>query len=303
MIFNEIYGRYYNAVARMIRLAVDGVLTEEKMNRIAAESAFSESRLAIVPALKNQNWQLIDHEYGTPLKNQSKMPLTILEKRWLKTILLDQRIALFQIPAGELRDVEPLFEPADIVYFDRYLDGDRYDHPSYIANFYIIQQAIRERKKVKIKFWNGRNQERTNVFSPIKIEYSDKEDKFRILCAGKWDVRTINMGRVIQCVMLEERFPEELRLQARNRDTVVLELTDERNALERVMMKFAHHRKVVERIEDNRYRVELEYDIDDETDVLIQIMSFGRFLRILAPARMKEEYRDRIARQLNMLDW
>ena len=180
MIFNEIYGCYYNAVAKMISLAVDGRLTESKMNEIASEYAFEESLLTIIPALKNQDWQLIDHDFETPIENKPTMPMTTLEKRWLKTILLDPRIALFQIPMGELKDVEPLFEPGDIVYFDRYLDGDRYDHPSYIANFYIIQQAIKEHKKVRIKFWNNKNQERTHLLEPIKIEYSDKLRHFHL---------------------------------------------------------------------------------------------------------------------------
>ena len=231
MIFNEIYGCYYNAVAKMISLAVDGRLTESKMNEIASEYAFEESLLTIIPAIKKQEWQVIDHELETPIVNKPSMPMTTLEKRWLKTILLDPRIALFQIPMGELKDVEPLFEPGDIVYFDRYLDGDRYDQPSYIANFFIIQQAIKEHKKVRIKFWNNRNQERTHLLEPIKIEYSDKEDKFRVLCAGRWDIRTINMGRIIQCTRLEETFPEELCLQTRKRDTLIFELTDERRTL------------------------------------------------------------------------
>lgn len=303
MIFNEIYGCYYNAVAKMIGLAIDGRLTEGKMNEIASEHAFEESLLTIIPALKNQDWQLIDHEFETPIVNKPAMPLTTLEKRWLKTILLDPRIALFRVPMGELKDVEPLFEPGDIVYFDRYLDGDRYDHPSYIANFHIIQQAIKEHKKIRVKFWNNKNQERKHLLEPIKIEYSDKEDKFRVLCAGRWDIRTINMGRVIQCTRLEETFPEELCLQTRKRDTLVFELTDERNALERVMMKFAHHKKEIERVAEKLYRVQMEYDIEDETDVLIQIMSFGSYVKILAPDKMKEEFCKRIKKQLEMLNW
>ena len=55
------------------------------------------------------------------------MPMTELEKRWLKTILLDSRIALFLVPPKELNDVEPIFYPDDVVYFDRYLDGDKYN--------------------------------------------------------------------------------------------------------------------------------------------------------------------------------
>lgn len=303
MIFNEIYGCYYNAVAKIIGLAIDGRLTESKMNEIASEYAFEESFLTIVPALKNQDWQLVNHELETPIVNKPAMPMTTLEKRWLKTILLDPRIALFQIPQGELEKVEPLFEVGDIVYFDRYLDGDRYEEPLYIENFHTIRQAIKEHNKVKIKFWNRKNQERTQIMEPIKIEYSDKEDKFRVLCAGRWNIRTINMGRVIQCVKLDEIFPEKLCLQTRKKDTLIFELTDERDVLERAMMKFAHYKKRVEKVDDKLFHIEMEYDVEDETDVLIQIMSFGSYVKILAPDKMRKELCKRIERQLEMLNW
>lgn len=300
MIFNEIYGCYYNAVAKMIALAVDGKLTEKEMNRIASEEAFDESVLSLIPAIKQQDWQLIDENLETPIIYKPSMPMTELEKRWLKTILLDARIALFLIPSKELNDVEPLFYPDDVVYFDRYLDGDKYKAPSYIANFHIVMQAIREHRKVKIQYWNNHNQERRGTFCPVKMEYSDKEDKFRILSVGKWDLRTVNMGRVIKCELLDETFEVGLELPARKRSTLTFELTDSRNTLERVMMKFAHYKKQAERTGENTYRVEMEYDVDDETDVLIQIMSFGSTVKVIAPESIKEELVLRIKRQLSM---
>ena len=42
------------------------------MNQIASELAFEESILTIVPALKDQEWQLIDREYKTPINNALK---------------------------------------------------------------------------------------------------------------------------------------------------------------------------------------------------------------------------------------
>lgn len=303
MIFNEIYGCYYNAVAKMIALAVDKKLTEKEMYRIASEEAFDESVLSIVPAIKQQDWQLINEKLETPIISAPVMPMTKLEKRWLKTILLDPRIALFMIPSKELNDVEPLFYPEDVVYFDRYLDGDKYTQPDYIANFYIVRQAIREHRKVQIQYWNNRNQERWGTFCPVKMEYSDKEDKFRILSVGKWDVRTVNMGRVIKCELLDETFEEGLELPERKRETLTFEVTDTRNTMERAMMKFAHYKKQAERIGDNRYRVELEYDKDDETDVLIQIMSFGSAVKVISPATIQEELASRIKKQLSLSDW
>ena len=303
MIFNEIYGCYYNTVAKMLGLAVDGVLTEKEMYRIAMENAYDESVLSIIPAIKQQAWQVIDSEQNTPLLHKPYMPLTELEKRWLKTILLDPRIALFSIPIKELQDVEPLFYPDAVVYFDQYLDGDKYTDPHYIAHFHIVMKAIRENRKMRIRYWNNRNQEREGIFSPVKMEYSDKEDKFRILASGKWGFCTINMGRIIGCERLDETFDKSASLPEREKGKLIFTLIDTRNALERVMMKFAHYKKQAEKTGENTYRVEMEYDKEDETDVLIQVLSFGSAVHVLSPNTIREELTSRLQKQLFMLNW
>lgn len=305
MLFHEIYGCYYRAVAQMLNLAIEGELTEKKMYEIVAETAFEESSLIMIPALKKQEWQLLDENLHTPLKHTPDMPLTILEKRWLKTILLDKRVKLFLEPVPEnteLADTDPLFFPEDIVYFDRYVDGDDYDDPAYIANFRLIRQAIAERRKLKVTFRNGREQKRCEILEPVQLEYSDKEDKFRVLCADRQSIKTVNLGRIVQCELLEDTFPENVRLKEREKKVLKFILTDERNALERAMMKFSHYKKEVERRDAENYLVTLEYDVDDETDVLIQILSFGSYIEVTAPDRMREELRKRMERQMALID-
>lgn len=305
MLFHEIYGCYYRAVAQMLHLAAAGGLTEKKMYEIVAETAFEESSLIMIPALKKQEWQLLDENLHTPLKHTPDMPLTILEKRWLKTILLDKRVKLFLEPVlenTELADVDPLFLPEDIVYFDRYADGDDYDDPAYIANFHLIRQAIAKRRKLKVIFRNGREQKRCEILEPVQLEYSDKEDKFRVLCADRQSIKTVNLGRIVQCELLEDTFPANVRLKGREKKVLKFTLMDERNALERAMMKFSHYKKEVERRDVGNYLVTLEYDVDDETDVLIQILSFGSYIEVTAPDRMREELRKRMERQMALID-
>ncbi|MBE5871448.1 MAG: WYL domain-containing protein [Lachnospiraceae bacterium] len=303
MIFHEIYGCYYNAVARLIRLAIDGELTEEKIYTIASESAYGESFLTISEAIRSQEWQLIDANLQTPILNPPKMPLTVLEKRWLKTILTDKRAGLFSIPKQGLEDVEPLFTPEDIVHFDRYLDGDDYTSPDYIRIFRTALSAVKEHKKIRVSFVSGAGRKRSGIFLPTQIEYSDKEDKFRILCVGNREIRSINIGRILSCEKLEDCVSGGPQILKRKKERLVLELTDEKSALERAMMKFAHFKKEVERLDEHTYRVELEYDKEDETDVLIQVMSFGRFVKVLEPEAFKKNLCDRISRQLSILEW
>lgn len=298
MIFHEIYGCYYNAVAKLLDLAVEGRLTEREMYAVVNELGYEESVLNVIPALKEQRWQLVDETFATPIKKAPTLPLTELEKRWVKTILLDPRIALFQIPTGEFKNVEPLFEPGDIVYFDRYTDGDDYKSPEYIANFYILLQALREKKKVEIEFRNKYSVKKKGKYSPVSIEYSDKEDKFRLLTVEGDRLSTINIGRIVKCRRLDEPAEDNLKLPERYRKTAVFELCDERNALERTMLRFAHFEKRVERLEEKRYRVELHYDRDDETDLVIQLLSFGKYIKVLEPESLKKEICERVKRQM-----
>mgnify|MGYP000494316101 CR=1 FL=1 len=97
MLFHEIYGCYYESVARIIDQAIKGTLNEKIMHSIIQETAFSESFLTIEPALKNHQWPLLCDDMHTPVKHPSTMPLTLIEKRWLKAILLDPRIQLFDV--------------------------------------------------------------------------------------------------------------------------------------------------------------------------------------------------------------
>ena len=108
MLFSEVYGTYYNVIAELLNKAVDGELTQQTMLDIVREKGFEESVLTIPEALESQTWPLITEDYGTPLENKPTMPLTTLQKRWLKALLSDPRIKLFDPPTEGLEDVEPL---------------------------------------------------------------------------------------------------------------------------------------------------------------------------------------------------
>ena len=109
MIFNEVYGCYYNAVSKIIENAIDGELTDRKLNDLSKQYAFEESNLTIVPSIKNQQWQLIDENMKTPILNKPRMPLTMIEKRWLKTISNDSKFKLFNENTEKIDNIESLY--------------------------------------------------------------------------------------------------------------------------------------------------------------------------------------------------
>ena len=123
MLFHEIYGKYYSCVAGILKAAGEKPLTRAELNRIVNREAFGESGMVIPDALMSGQWPLL-MDMTSVLEEVPSMPLTILQKRWLKTLLLDPRAKLFDLTDTGLEDVEPLYDPKVFVYFDRYSDGD-----------------------------------------------------------------------------------------------------------------------------------------------------------------------------------
>ena len=143
MLFSEIYGTYFNTVAGILKEAVKGTLTQRRMYEIIDEKGFGESMIRIPEALSSQEWPLVSDDWSAPLKHEPAMPLTELQRRWMKALLEDPRIKLFDVSAAGLEDVEPLFRPETVVYFDQYSDGDPYEDEGYIKNFRTILKALK----------------------------------------------------------------------------------------------------------------------------------------------------------------
>ncbi|HML47810.1 MAG TPA: WYL domain-containing protein, partial [Clostridia bacterium] len=184
MLFSEVHSAYYRAVSKILTEALNGPVNPARMDEIVRQEAFSESVLAVGPALRSGEWPLLTADGGTTLRFAPSMPLTTLEKRWLKALLLDPRIALFDPPSDGLGDVEPLFDPEDVYWFDRYLDGDPYGDPAYAERFQTVLRALREGRKLRIAFMGKRGHRMQGLFIPERLEYSQKDDKFRLRTLG-----------------------------------------------------------------------------------------------------------------------
>lgn len=298
MIFSELYGAYYNTVAAILTEAVSHPVSDEEIREIIERHAFEESILSIPEAIKTERWQLIKKDGTTPIKNQPALPLSTLQKRWLKAVSCDPRVRLFGDIDINLSGVEPLFLPSDIIVFDKYSDGDHYEDANYIANFRLILDAIKNKYPLKIKTMNRKGSPVKWIVLPEYLEYSEKDDKFRLIGAGNKFGSTINLGRIISCERYEETFEINYgkRTPAKPR-SVIFELVDERNALERVFLHFAHFEKKAERIDNDQYSVTINYDKEDETEIVIRILSFGPMIKVVAPSHFINLIKQRLTAQ------
>ena len=295
MLFHEIYSSYFNVVAEVLAQACKDTLTDKRIYEIIQTKAFDESVLEIPGALK-RDWSLLTGDMKTPIKRTPTMPLTLLQKRWLKALLTDPRISLFGVPVEGLEDIEPLYSQDTFYYYDRYTNGDPFNDEKYISNFQTVLQAINEKSFLEIRtiVRGGRTQK--NMCYPWYLEYSSKDDKFRLCATDNKNTYTINMAR-ISSVKLISRPYETPALPKTRVNTLLVELVNERNALERALLHFSHLKKETVRLDNKRYQLTLHYNKDDETEMLIRILSFGPNLRVLSPDKFIELIKERLYKQ------
>lgn len=312
MLFSEIYSAYYNTVASIISCSQQEKLDSDLLFKIVKESAFPESFMTIGSALETGKWPLIKKDYSTNIQNIPTMPLSVLQKRWLKALCNDKRIRLFvndvvlERLKNQLQDVEALFNENDYYLYDKYSDGDLYDDPDYIKNFRTALEAIHQKKTISVEYTGRFGQQKRFICAPYKIEYSEKDDKFRIICNHKNSI--LNIARINSCelcndsAMFQSANLCDLELVGLSQKaTITLEIYDERKAMERVMLAFAHFEKSAVQISDDVYQLTLNYDSFDETELVVRVLSFGPMVKVLEPKCFRNLIQERISKQIELM--
>ena len=310
MLFSEIYSAYYNTVASIISCSQQGKLDSDLLFKIVKESAFPESFMTIGSALETGKWPLIKKDYSTNIQNIPTMPLSVLQKRWLKALCNDKRIRLFvsdevlECLKNQLQDVETLFNENDYYLYDKYSDGDPYDDPDYIKNFRTALEAIHQKKTISVEYTGRYGQQKRFICAPCKIEYSEKDDKFRIISKIKNRHSILNIARINSCELTENSKVDDISeedLPDNRRTSVTLEIYNERKAMERVMLAFAHFEKSAVQISDDVYQLTLNYDSFDETELVVRVLSFGPMVKVLEPESFRNLIQERISKQIELM--
>ena len=169
----------------------------------------------------------------------------------------------------------------------------------YIKKFRVILEAIRNGTQIKFEMTNRFGKPMFVRCHPKRIEYSEKDDKFRVVTAGWHAVSTVNIAKMRSCVHYTG--PKTLEGEEREvqYDTMTLKVLDERNALERVMLHFAHFEKQAEKLDKKHYLVKIKYALADETEMVIRILSFGPLVEVIGSENFRNLVIERLKKQKN----
>ena len=124
------------------------------------------------------------------------------------------------------------------------------------------------------------------------------KDKFRLYAQSTTDTEwaellRLNIVRILDCKLLDETIPLVPEAKTR-RESVVIELVDDENTLERAMFHFSFLEKKTERLEIGKFRITLYSANADKTEILIRILSFGHQLNVVSEGYIREELTARL---------
>lgn len=307
-LFSEINCAYFNVTEKILRRKT---VTISDIREIIGRNGFSETMLFLEPELigKNSIGLLTEQDgiYTSILKNEQHIPLTEVQKRWLCAVLNDKKSSLFldkeqKAELYELLGAEPLFDGGFIRFFDRFTDGDDFEDESYIRNFRNILRSIHENRLVRISFQTRKGARVTHYFLPEKLEYSSKNDKFRVHVIRYNKTQPVERGIInlsqITSSELTDIIAENRLYKTPSKKEVTVKVHNERNAINRFMMEFAE----LERISDfddttKECTVTMKYDAKDETEILIRILSFGPVVEVVGDDGLRKPVADRVRRQ------
>ncbi len=324
-LFSELYSCYYQVTARILEKAHSCPLTRSQITMLAQQYGYDESALSIVPKLIQGDWPLLKKEgsspdsYGSLLKNPVyPQPLTRLQRSWLKSLLSDPRFRLFftddQIEelAELLKEEKTLFRVRDFCLFDQYTDHDPFSSVMYRRHIHLLLKAMEERLFLSVTYLSGKENLITRTWLPCRLEYGQKDGKFRfyglaIRKNGRTHMDILNVARIVSLKETDASFPSPVDVDSYLEHTIcreplVLDITTQRNALERTMLHFSCYEKKVEHLEDSGiYRCTIYYDKRWETELLIQVLSFGPVITVLGPEPFLEQVRQRVALEAELM--
>lgn len=77
-------------------------------------------------------------------------------------------------------------------------------------------------------------------------------------------------------------------------------IRNRRNALERAMLHFSNYEKKTRKIDEDTWECLIYYNRSMETELLIEILSFGPAVKVTGPDAFLQQVKERLGRQIRL---
>ena len=120
---------------------------------------------------------------------------------------------------------------------------------------------------------------------------------------GRLRLETLNIARIQSVRPVDKFLTSQIDLNALIEDSYYkeplrLHIINRRNALERAMLHFANYKKNTRKIDENTYECLIYYNQSMETELLIEVLSFGPMIRVIGNDRFLASLKRRLQKQM-----
>lgn len=331
-LFHEIKNRYFLMIIDILNKAQKGISKEELISLID-EGEFEQKVIgkdykSFLGLLLNEydddeNYNLlkeIDNFFYPIVENNKEIfPIrfSIIEKAWISSMLemnelefvLDKSV--IQKLKSNLLDIDSPIKSEYIEFTNTKKLPEIDDFENYKSNFRILLEAISNDKSI---LYN--NTDRTGFTHcdkrslPIAIEYSVKDGRFRLSMYSLDENRPI-MANIFSLsnIRIQNEKPELSRREAKKKmiklkyciDPIILEVYDEKNAMERCFMTFSGMERSSKQLGENVYEIKLKYYLFEEDSIIRNIISLGPYIKVKSPERIKLQIIKKVQKALELM--
>lgn len=164
--------------------------------------------------------------------------------------------------------------------------------------FDIIKKAILNKKLIEFVYYNTNGQETQRIVEPLQIWFKDKSWYLISFCRLKEDYRIFKIARIKEIKILDEHFvrqlPKDQKEKNHNFKSILIELEINKKMAYRVYDEF--EKEEISKKDDENFIVRVEYPEDEW--VYGYILSFGEYVKVLAPARAKNIIKNKLEKML-----
>lgn len=256
--------------------------------------------------------------FGTELY-RDVVPLSTMELRWLKTIILDDKIRLFMsdmeiaLINNILKKYVPTISPLPmekVRYFDRFHFSEE-NNGKDADVLAVILKSLYDKRTLRIKYNTMKNRVKIGEFRPIVLEFSKRNNRFQGFFqeCGTDSIYTMNVSRIEMAEETETMYDYSLAEQAlisyreESTTSVVVEFYDVRNIADRILTEFSPWKKLCSYDPETEiYTFTIFYQKQDEIDLVVRLMGYGGNIRFVDKKHpICKEIQGRMNRQMELI--
>ncbi|MBR4248005.1 MAG: WYL domain-containing protein [Treponema sp.] len=321
--FNRIYSAYYRIALKTVKAINNKKITTLKelisytknFKVLEGKTPNKSNRYQLDFRTKIRGLYRTDDESGmlyTPFKNipdDFMFPLTTIEISFLKALVNDDRCKLimgdsFNLLKSELdtpkyNDIYPYFDKDKYIVFDQYLNGDQllFEDQTYKENLKLLIDAVKEQRAVFFEYIED-GMPKTKVSVPEKIEYSQKENRFKVVLNSK--NRPLDIQNILLCKYSDGKLSPSKKKEILT-CVVAIDIPEEKKYIRnRLFREFSPFERDCEKIDESGHILKFKFEAGDYKEIAYRLLQFGPYVYCSEPECVHDRIKEKIDQQYQL---